>query len=72
MNFGENILNWLQGQLGPILLVVIIVGALMMGFKRQFTALIGFVVFMGILGVIVYTPQSVVDIGIKLFNVVFA
>lgn len=72
MNFGENILNWLQGQLGPILLVVIIVGALMMGFKRQFTALIGFVVFMGILGVIVYTPQAVVDIGIKLFNVVFA
>jgi hypothetical protein len=72
MNFGTNILTWLQGQLGPILLVIIIIGALMMGLKRQFTALIGFMVFMGLIGAIVYAPQGVVDLGKKLWNVVFA
>lgn len=72
MNFGENALNWLQGQAVPVLFLVIIAGALFLSFRRQFTALIGFLVFMGIIGAIVASPESVMNLGTKLWNTLFS
>lgn len=72
MNFGQNALTWLQGQLIPVMLIIVIIGALTLAFKRQFTALIGFLIFMGITGAIVASPNTVVELGKNLWNVVFA
>jgi hypothetical protein len=72
MNFGQNALTWLQGQLIPVMLIIVIIGALTLAFKRKFTALIGFLIFMGITGAIVASPNTVVELGTKLWNVVFA
>ena len=72
MDFGENLLVWLQGQLVPVLLIIIIVGALTMALKRNFTALIGFLIFMGIVSAIVAAPKGLMELGKKLWNVVFA
>lgn len=72
MNFGQNLLTWLQGQLVPIFLIIVIFGALMLAVKRQFTALIGFLIFMGITGAIVSAPTILVNLGKKLFDTVFS
>jgi len=72
MDFGQNLLTWLQGQLIPVLLIIIIIGALTMALKRNFTALIGFLVFMGIVSAIVAAPKGLMELGKKLWQVVFS
>lgn len=72
MNFAQNAFTWLQGQVSFILLIVIIIGAIVLAMKRQFTVLIGFVIFMGLIGAIVAAPQGLVDLGKKLWAVIFA
>lgn len=72
MNFGQNTLTWLQGQLIPVFLIIILIGVIVLAMKRNFTALIGFLIFMGVCGAIVSTPTFVVNLGKKLWSVVFA
>ena len=42
MNFGVNLYNWLLSNAQPLVLVAIVVIGLYLGFKREFTKLIGF------------------------------
>ena len=44
MNFGVNLYNWLLSNAQPLVLVAIVVIGLYLGFKREFTKLIGFLV----------------------------
>ena len=63
MNFGVNLYNWLLSNAQPLVLVAIVVIGLYLGFKREFTKLIGFlVVAMLSVGLVVK------DVLLNLFN----
>lgn len=70
MEFGTNIFGSLQDQIFYLILTVIIIGALVMAWKRQFTQLIGFVIFMGLIGLIVKQPEFIVNLGEKIWTTV--
>jgi hypothetical protein len=71
MNFGENIQHWFATQIGALFMVII--GAVSIYFlvKREFSRFVGFAIFAMIVGVFVFTPESVKDLGAKLWATVF-
>ncbi|MGG2134621.1 hypothetical protein AB1284_25450 [Bacillus sp. S2(2024)] len=71
INFGQNIKNWLVGQLGPIFLVVFIIGVIFLAVKRQMAGLISWIFIGALLSVFVFTPDIIKDLGTKLYNLVF-
>jgi hypothetical protein len=71
MNFGENIQNWFSTQIGALFLVIIGAVAIYCLVKREFSRFVGFAIFAMIVGVFVFTPGSVKDVGLKLWATVF-
>lgn len=71
MNFGQNIFTWFQGNAQPLVLVAIIIIGLYLGFKREFTKLIGFIIIAIIAVGLVFNPGGVQGIFLNLFNRVF-
>ncbi|MCA1041999.1 hypothetical protein LCM00_21095 [Bacillus infantis] len=71
MNFGENIQEWFSTQIGALFLVIIGAVAIYFLVKREFSKFVGFAVFAMVVGVFVFTPDSVKDLGSKLWETVF-
>lgn len=68
MNFGVNLYNWLLSNAQPLVLVAIVVIGLYLGFKREFTKLIGFLVVAMLLVGLVFNAAGVKDVLLSLFN----
>lgn len=71
MQPGQNLLNWAQGEIMAVFLLIVIVGAVLLAWKRQTTALFGFVIIMSILGAIVAKPDIFIGVGTKIWNIIF-
>ena len=71
INFGVNIKNWLVAQLGPIFLVVALIGVIVFAVKRQMAGLLGWIIVCALLSVFVFSPVIFKDLGTKLYNLVF-
>ncbi|AIE61707.1 hypothetical protein [Bacillus methanolicus] len=71
MNFGENIQNWFSTQIGALFMVIIGAVAIYFLIKREFSRFVGFAIFSMIVGVFVFTPDSVKNLGTKLWQTVF-
>ena len=71
MNFGENIQEWFSTQIGALFLVIIGAVAIYFLVKREFSKFVGFALFAMVVGVFVFTPDSVKDLGSKLWETVF-
>ena len=70
MNFGVNLYNWLLSNAQPLVLVLvaIVVIGLYLGFKREFTKLIGFLVVAMLSVGLVFNAAGVKDVLLNLFN----
>ena len=68
MNFGVNLYNWLLSNAQPLVLVAIVVIGLYLGFKREFTKLIGFLVVAMLSVGLVFNAACVKDVLLNLFN----
>ena len=64
MNFGVNLYNWLLSNAQPLVLVI----GLYLGFKREFTKLIGFLVVAMLSVGLVFNAAGVKDVLLNLFN----
>ena len=71
MNFGENIQHWFSTQVGALFLVIIGAIAIYYLVKREFSNFVGFAIFAMIVGVFVFTPDFVKELGSKLWATVF-
>lgn len=71
MNFGENIQEWFSAQIGALFLVIIGAVAIYFLVKREFSRFVGFAIFAMVVGVFVFTPDSVKNLGSKLWETVF-
>ena len=68
MNFGVNLYNWLLSNAQPLVLVAIVVIGLYLGFKREFTKLIGFLVVAMLSVGRVFNAAGGKDVLLSLFN----
>ena len=67
MNFGQNLYNWfLSNAQSLVLLAIVVIGYL--GFKREFSKLIGFLIIAIIAVGLVFNAAGVKDILLELFN----
>jgi hypothetical protein len=71
MNFGENIQTWFSTQIGALFLVIIGAVAIYFLVRREFSRFVGFAVFAMIVGVFVFTPDLVKNLGSNLWRTVF-
>ncbi|HES3414214.1 TPA: hypothetical protein VN479_001926 [Streptococcus pyogenes] len=65
MNFGQNLYNWFLSNAQSLVLLAIVVIGLYLGFKREFSKLIGFLIIA--IG-LVFNAAGVKDILLELFN----
>ena len=68
MNFGQNLYNWFLSNAQSLVLLVIVVIGLYLGFKREFSKLIGFLIISLIAVGLVFNAAGVKDILLELFN----
>ncbi len=68
MNFGENLYQWFLSNAQSLVLLAIVVIGLFLGFKREFSKLIGFLVIALIAVGLVFNAQGVKDVLLDLFN----
>ena len=68
MNFGVNLYNWLLSNAQRLGLGAIGVIGLYLGFKREFTKLIGFLVVAMLSVGLVFNAAGVKDVLLNLFN----
>ncbi|MDM1009512.1 hypothetical protein QTI98_09960 [Clostridium perfringens] len=68
MNFGQNLYNWFLSNAQSLLLMAIVIIGVYLGFKREFSKLIGFLVVALIAVGLVFNASGVKDILLKLFN----
>lgn len=68
MNFGQNLYNWFLSNAQSLVLLAIVVIALYLGFKREFSKLIGFLIIAIIAVGLVFNAAGVKDILLELFN----
>jgi hypothetical protein len=71
MNFGENIQAWFSTQIGSLFMVIIGAVAIYFLVKREFSKFVGFAIFAMIVGVFVFTPDAVKNLGSRLWATVF-
>ena len=64
MNFGQNLYNWFLSNAQSLVLLAIVV----IGFKREFSKLIGFLIIAIIAVGLVFNAAGVKDILLELFN----
>jgi len=68
MNFGVNLYNWLLTNAQSLVLVAIVFFGVILGFKREFSKLLGFLVVAAIAVGLVYNTGGVKDLLLDLFN----
>lgn len=68
MNFGQNLYNWFLSNAQSLVLLAIVVIRLYLGFKREFSKLIGFLVVSLVAVGLVFNADGVKDILLELFN----
>lgn len=68
MNFGQNLYNWFLSNAQSLVLLTIVVIGLYLGFKREFSKLIGFLVVSLVAVGLVFNADGVKDILLELFN----
>lgn len=68
MNFGQNLYQWFLNNAQSLVLLSIVVIGLFLGFKREFSKLIGFLVIALIAVGLVFNAQGVKDVLLNLFN----
>lgn len=68
MNFGQNLYNWFLSNAQSLVLLAIVVIGLYLGFKRELSKLIGFLVVSLVAVGLVFNADGVKDILLELFN----
>jgi len=68
MNFGQNLYNWFVSNAQSLVLIAIVGIGLYLGFKREFTKLIGFAVIAMIAVGLVFNAAGVQGVLLELFN----
>ena len=68
MNFGQNLYQWFLTNAQSLVLLVIVVIGLFLGFKWEFSKLIGFLVIALIAVGLVFNAAGVKDVLLNLFN----
>lgn len=68
MNFGQNLYNWFLSNAQSLVLLAIVGIGLYLGFKREFSKLIGFLIIAIIAVGLVFNAAGVKDILLELFN----
>lgn len=68
MNFGQNLYTWFLTNAQSLVLMAIVVIGLYLGFKREFSKLIGFLVVALIAAGLVFNAAGVKDVLLQLFN----
>ena len=68
MNFGQNLYNWFLSNAQSLVLMAIVVIGIYLGFKREFSKLIGFLVVALIAVGLVFNASGVKDVLLELFN----
>lgn len=68
MNFGQNLYNWFLSNAQSLVLLAIVVIGLYLGFKREFSKLIGFLIIALIAVGLVFNAGGVKDVLLRLFN----
>ena len=68
MNFGQNLYTWFLSNAQRVVLMSIVVIAIYLGIKREFSKLIGFLVVALIAVGLVFNAGGVKDVLLELFN----
>ena len=68
MNFGQNLYNWFLSNAQSLVLMAIAVIGVYLGFKREFSKLIGFLVIALIAVGLVFNASGVKDVLLQLFK----
>ena len=68
MNFGQNLYNWFLSNAQSLVLLAIVVIGLYLGYKSEFSKLIGFLIISLIAVGLVFNAAGVKDILLELFN----
>lgn len=68
MNFGQNLYNWFLSNAESLVLMAIVVIGVFLGFKREFSKLIGFLIIALIAVGLVFNAPGVKDVLLSLFN----
>lgn len=68
MNFGQNLYQWFLSNAQSLVLMAIVVIGIYLGFKREFSKLIGFLVIALIAVGLVFNADGVKDVLLDLFN----
>ena len=68
MNFGQNLYNWFLSNAQSLVLLAIVEIGLYLGFKREVSKLIGFLIIAIIAVGLVFNAAGVKDILLELFN----
>lgn len=68
MNFGQNLYDWFLDNAQSLVLLAIVVIGLYLGFKREFSKLIGFLIIALIAVGLVFNARGVQEVLLNLFN----
>ncbi|WP_339164446.1 hypothetical protein [Siminovitchia sp. FSL W7-1587] len=68
MNFGQDLYNWLLSNAQSLVLMAIVVIGIYLGFKREFSKLICFLIVALIVVGLVFNASGVKDVLLNLFN----
>lgn len=72
MNFGQNFYTWLSSNAQPLVWAAIVIMGLYLGFKREITKMIGFLIVAIIVAVMVFNTTGfqtvLLDLGNKLLG----
>lgn len=68
MNFGQNLFNWFTSNAQSLVLMAIAIIGVFLGFKREFSKLIGFLIIAAIAVGLVFNTAGVKNVLLQLFN----
>ncbi|MYV16061.1 hypothetical protein [Furfurilactobacillus milii] len=68
MNFGQNLFTWFTSNAQSLVLMAIAVIGIYLGFKREFSKLIGFLIIAAVAVGLVFNTGGVKDVLLSLFN----
>ena len=68
MNFGQNLYQWFLSNAQSLVLMAIVVIGIYLGFRREFSKLIGFLVVALVAVGLVFNAGGVKDVLLELFN----
>ncbi|MBC2007131.1 hypothetical protein IA868_02085 [Listeria welshimeri] len=68
MNFGQNLYTWFLSNAQSLVLMAIVVIGIYLGFKREFSKLIGFLIIALIAVGVVFNAVGVKDVLLNIFN----